>query len=475
MISRRQILFLGMAAFAEAYSGVAISDEEAWDVIVVGSGMAGFCAALSAKEEGAERVLMLEKGPLIGGHTLFSSGTIAAVVSEDSNFNGPYSDSAELFVQDALKTGGKKGDPDILRRLAEESSYGLDWLRTKGIVFGDSFQARAGLRKRSFAMLGNSAGRSYVMLLNHDRLEKNIPLNLRNEVIGLSLFSKGWALEVSTPFGRKIIKTRSVIFATGGSTADIARRKLFDPRLDENFQTSANPWGRNWDGAQGDALRIAERLGWAVTSGNGYQIVPFWGGRLLDYAGGDIYVNVEGRRFVDENRPWHEVTKILLDKKNPEFFVITDSQSRKGATLGVKLLSKIIMKSDSVEEMALAMRISPVNLKQTLTEYNKFVENGLDQNFGKRFFAQKINRAPYYWGREKLHIHTSLDGVKTDCDAQVLDKDGKRVDGVFAAGEVVGGIFGKDRLGGAALTNCLVMGRAAGTNAARFALGRKDG
>lgn len=196
---------------------------------------------------------------------------------------------------------------------------------------------------------------------------------------------------------------------------------------------------------------------------------------MLDYAGGDIYVNVEGRRFVDENRPWHEVTKILLDKKNPEFFVITDSQSRKGATLGVKLLSKIIMKSDSVEEMALAMRISPVNLKQTLTEYNKFVENGLDQNFGKRFFAQKINRAPYYWGREKLHIHTSLDGVKTDCDAQVLDKDGKRVDGVFAAGEVVGGIFGKDRLGGAALTNCLVMGRAAGTNAARFALGRKDG
>ena len=146
MISRRQILFLGMAAFAEAYSGVAISDEEAWDVIVVGSGMAGFCAALSAKEEGAERVLMLEKGPLIGGHTLFSSGTIAAVVSEDSNFNGPYSDSAELFVQDALKTGGKKGDPDILRRLAEESSYGLDWLRTKGIVFGDSFQARAGLK-----------------------------------------------------------------------------------------------------------------------------------------------------------------------------------------------------------------------------------------------------------------------------------------------------------------------------------------
>lgn len=112
------------------------------------------------------------------------------------------------------------------------------------------------------------------------------------------------------------------------------------------------------------------------------------------------------------------------------------------------------------------MGIPEEKLRKTLDEYNQSVEAGRDK-FGKTVFTQRIEKPPFYWGKENIYVHTSLDGLKTDEEARVLDKDGRVVLGLFAAGEVVGGIFGKDRIGGGSLANCLVMGRISGKNAAR--------
>ena len=300
------------------------------------------------------------------------------------------------------------------------------------MVFGEPFQAKSGLRARGFAMPGNSAGRSYVMILNHARVQENIPLFLEHRLLALIPIAEGWSVLADTPEGDKTFRTKSLVLATGGSTANVFRRLDYDRRLGINLKTSANPWGNNWDGADGDALDIGEKIGLKVTQGNGYQIVPFWGGRVLDYAGGDI----------------------------------TDTQSEKGATLGVKLLSGIVKKASSIREVAVGMGIPEEKLRKTLDEYNQSVEAGRDK-FGKTVFTQRIEKPPFYWGKENIYVHMSLDGLKTDEEARVLDKDGRVVLGLFAAGEVVGGIFGKDRIGGGSLANCLVMGRISGKNAAR--------
>lgn len=466
MISRRSLMAYFSLSASLAYFPKACSEEPKWDVIVVGSGMAGLCAALSAKENGAEKVLILEKGPLIGGHTLFSSGTISAMIRGDKRRSKGLQDSIQLFVKDAYELGGKNGNLKILEQIALRSEEGLDWLGAKGIVFGEPFQAKSGLRARGFAMPGNSAGRSYVMILNHARVQKNIPLFLEHRVRALIPSSECWSVLTSTPEGNKPFKTKSLILATGGSTANVLRRLAYDRRLGINLKTSANPWGNNWDGADGDALDIGEKLGLKLTSGNGYQIVPFWGGRVLDYAGGDIYLNTEGERFVDENLPWHKIVEVILEWPKTEFTVITDSQSVKGATLGVKLLSGIVKKASSISEVAAGMGVPEEKLRKTLNEYNQSVGLGRDK-FGKTVFTQKIEKPPFYWGKENIYVHTSLDGLETDEEARVLDKEGRVVLGLFAAGEVVGGIFGKDRIGGGSLANCLVMGRISGKNAAR--------
>lgn len=466
MISRRSLITYFPLYTSLGYFPIVFSKEPGWDVIVVGSGMAGLCAALSAKENGAEKVLILEKGPLIGGHTLFSSGTISAMIREDQRRSSGLLDSIDLFVKDAYELGGKIGNLKILEQIALHSEEGLNWLEAKGIVFGEPFQAKSGLRARGFAMPGNSAGRSYVMILNHARIRQNIPIFLEHRLQALIPNAEGWSLLASTPEGDKSFRTKSLVLATGGSTANILRRVAYDRRLGINLKTSANPWGNNWDGADGDALDIGEKIGLKLTYGNGYQIVPFWGGRVLDYAGGDIYLNADGERFVDENLPWHKIVEVLLEWPKPEFTVITDTQSKKGATLGVKLLSGIVKKASSIREVAEGMGIPEQRLLKTLEEYNQSVEVGRDK-FGKTVFTQKIEKPPFYWGKEKIYVHTSLDGLATDEEARALDKESKPVRGLFAAGEVVGGIFGKDRIGGGSLANCLVMGRISGKNAAQ--------
>lgn len=467
MISRRRLLSYFLLPIFSAFSPGSKAKENFWDVVVVGSGMAGLCAALSAKENGAEKVLIIEKGPLVGGHTLYSSGTISAVIKQPGKRGVTLQDSVDLFVKDAFELGARRGNPDILKQIALFSEEGLDWLEEKGVIFSAPFQAKSGLRARGFAMSGNSAGRSYIMILNHERIEKNIPLLLRHKLVELSPAEGGWILATETPQGSKLIKSRSLILATGGSTSNVARRVSFDRRLGIKLKTSANPWGKNWDGADGDALKIAEKIGLKISAGNGYQVVPFWGGRVLDYAGGDIYIGPDGKRFVDENKPWHQIVQILLEWPEADFTVITDSQSLKGATLGVKLLSGIVKKAADLSEVAHGIGVSQETLRDTIKKYNLSVEKGQDE-FGKTVFTQKIDHPPYYWGKESIYVHTSLDGIVTDREARIIDIQDKPVLGLFAAGEVVGGIFGLDRIGGGSLANCLVMGRIAGKNAAKF-------
>ena len=464
MISRRQCLagFMGVGMLPIVHSAPS-TEATLWDVIVVGSGVAGLSAASTAKASGAKRVLVLEKGPLIGGHSLYSSGSIPAVAPKRGGVSLE-DESVEQFVANALAVGGGTGDPLILAKIGRDSAAVLDWLESLGIFFGPPFVAYTALNSRSWAMPGNSAGRSYVLALAAHFRRMGGEVRLSSGVTGLDIVGEEWRLTTD----KATYRARSVVIASGGFTANVKERMKINPLLTPDLTTSANPTNMQFDGATGEMIRLAQGVGAAVTSGFGLQALPFWGGRLLDYAGADIYVDARGHRFVNENLPWNALSQAILQLPERRCYVITDGQSYKGATLGVKLINGTVSKSSSVAEMAKGMGVDGDVLAETIRRYNQAVDEGYDQTTGKNFFRQRIEKPPFYWGEERIYVHTTLDGLKTNERAEVLKPEGRIIRGLYAAGEVVGGIFGQDRLGGAGMTACFVMGCEAGRQAAAY-------
>lgn len=195
------------------------------------------------------------------------------------------------------------------------------------------------------------------------------------------------------------------------------------------------------------------------------QLIPFWGGRLLDYVGGDIFVNKLGERFVSESAPWKEISEAVLRQPGKTMWAITDSQSRKGASLGIKLMKGVVHKADSIDEMARAMDVPSLVLQRTLNTYNKYAEQGEDPEFHKNCFTQQINKPPFYFGLERLCVHFCCGGLRFNENGQVLNKDGNVIEGLYVCGEASGGLHGHDRMGGVALTSAFVFGRIAGRHA----------
>ncbi|MDO5532680.1 FAD-dependent oxidoreductase [Sutterella sp.] len=448
------------------------------DVLVIGSGIAGLSAACAAREAGAERVLVLEKGPLAGGHSLYSSGSIS-LVSEKRQKPAGVEDSPEVFLEDALAFGGGVGDRAILARIGRESEAAVDWLEGMGVRFGPVFRARASTRSRCVSSIGNSAGRTYVLALMARAVKSGVRVRLESAVTGLVRSTDGlWRVSVRSGAGSDSkdseLRARAVVIAAGGFAASAKKRREAQPEIPADMRTSANPFGMLWEDAEANGMDLGRSVGAAVRTGFGLQLLPYWGGRLNDYDGGDIFVSTAGERFIDEGLPWNTISRAVMRLPGQQFFVITDSVSRKSATLGVKLANGLVTKSATVGEMARGMDVPEEVLTRTLARYNSAAAAGRDPDFGKTVFTQTIDHPPYYWGRERIFVHTTLDGLATDDEARLLDRRNRPIPGLFAAGEVVGGVFGLDRMGGAGVANCLVMGRAAGHNAAAAA-GQRDG
>lgn len=143
---------------------------------------------------------------------------------------------------------------------------------------------------------------------------------------------------------------------------------------------------------------MAEKLGAQTVDMDAIQLIPLRGGRLLNYVGGDIYVDSEGKRFIDESKGVKAIAEGYLNLPDRVFWVITDSQSQKSLDLDAKLLAGSVHIADSVSEMAKKMHVSAKVLQKTLDRYNRFVEQGEDKDFGKKIFTQKIEKPPFYFG-----------------------------------------------------------------------------
>ena len=445
-----------------------------YDVVVVGAGIAGLAAAVAAREAGAKRVAVLEKGPMIGGHAAYADGSLCAVVPEMQRPLG-IEDSPEKMARQIWEWGEKRGDPALVRILAERSGDAVRWLMGMGVQFMPRvYIAYPGNFRRAITSHPDRGGYEYIWALN--RRARSLGVEILLNTRAFSLDSKGsriTGVEAVDAGGiARSFPAKSVILATGGFSANAEMVKRYITLAPGSSGTSSNPEGRHFDVADGDGLEMAKKAGAQLLDLAKIEIIPRQGGRLLDYVGGDIYVNSEGERFVSENSSYGALAEAVMRQPGQIFWVITDSQSVKGSVLQHKLLIGEVMKAGSVKEMARKMHVPERALEKTLERYNGFVDLREDKDFGKRIFTQRIDKPPFYFGREFLEPHYTVGGVRISPRAEALRPDGSPVRGLWAAGEVAGGVHGAARQGGVAFTDCLVFGRIAGTEAAKSALAR---
>lgn len=446
------------------------TDEETnFDLIIIGIGAAGLSTAVSAAQNGVKNILLIDKAAFVGGHSALSGGSVNAVDPELQMKQG-IKDSPDLWFRQIMETGEFQSDPILVNTLVNNAQSTLHWLREIGIPFDDQvFEAWGGKFQRAHSAGRKRSGMTYVRIMNHKARSLGVKVRLRTEAVAL-LENDGEVRGVKVKDRDGCLTdltAKDVVIATGGFTANVTMRSKYDSRLDGSLFTTANQTGRGFDGSTGDGILLAEKLGAQTVDMDAIQLIPLRGGRLLNYVGGDIFVDSEGKRFVDESKGVKAIGEAYLNLPDRVFWVITDSQSQKSLDLDAKLLAGTVRMADSVLEMAKKMQVSPRILQDTLDRYNQFADQGEDKDFGKKIFTQRIDKPPFYFGREQFDIHYSCGGLKINKDCQVIGKADKPIPNLFAVGEVTGGIHGRDRLGGDSLISCFVFGKIAGEEIAK--------
>lgn len=449
------------------------------DVIVIGAGGAGFAAATEALENGAT-VIILEKNEMIGGNTARAGGTLNAPDPErQSKMNPPVQDSVEKFFMNTLEAGDFKADPALVAVLTRNSLEARHWLTDHGTVWTEMvYQTIGGLWPRSLDEKDKIAFNGFVAPLAKRVAELGGKVVLNCKAEKLVADKTGRVNEVvafDTKNGQeyKFVANKAVVLATGGYAASAALVKKYNGL--SGLPTSNAPT------STGDGITMAVEAGAALEGMQYVQIHPHGnpvtGGLQSHFAGvikNSIYVNKEGKRFVEESGRRDVISNATIAQTGQIMYSIFDSEG--GFYAGVKelppaelnnLTSKgYLYVGNTLEELANKAGIDAEGLKATVARYNELVAAGKDTDFEKDEVELPIAKAPFYCVPLSPTLHHTMGGVKINTEAQVLREDGSVIPGLYAAGEVTGGIHGSNRVGGNALTDGVVFGRIAGRNAA---------
>jgi fumarate reductase flavoprotein subunit len=441
------------------------------DVVVIGGGNAGLAAATEASAAGA-KVIVLEKMALLGGNSIRSGGAYNAADPARQSKQG-IEDSTQKHYEQTLAGGDNKADPELVKTLTSGAPEGLAWLEGMGMKFDDKvFTVLGALWPRSHApidplgtgfikTLKAAAEKNGVQFLLDTKAEQIVKENGR--VVAVIAADKNG---VRTRYQAKM----GVVLATGGFSANKEMRAKYDPKLTPNFGTTNHP------GATGDGIIMAEKIGVGLVGMEYIQMLPLgdpktgaldgWVGfNVEDY----IYINKDGKRFVSEAERRDVMTQALLKQKDQLMYIVCDAHSmptpqtknsfNQTAEQCVKQGSAFT--ANTIEELAVKIGVDPAAFRKTVDEYNAGVETKSDP-LGKKLLGQKMDKPPFYASPRIPTVHHTMGGVKINTKAQVIGLDGQVIPGLFAAGEVTGGIHGTNRLGGNALADTIVFGRIAG-------------
>lgn len=489
------------------------------DLIIVGAGGAGLSAAVTAKDLGVKNVLVLEKMPVIGGNTLRCASAFNAadpdrqkalpmtetlkeavvkaisekpVSEEHAKLMADVKAKYEAYLKSGSKTlfdcpewhalqtyngGDKVGQIPLIRQYSNNVLDTLHWMQSKGSPVMDRVSQGAGALWQRTHQLDAPAGLGLIDPLYQSAVKQGVNFKLGMRVQDLILNDKGRVIGVTATdkVGNKYEFTSKdgVILATGGYSQNKEMRQKSAPHLTPEMVSTNQP------GATGDGIVIATRHGADTTGMNYVQVYPLatpgtgaLQGRARKMSGLDdvIDVNKNGERFVKEDARRDEFVAAIKKQPGGVVYDINDSSIVKPLNSfneDVETLVSIgrIYKADSLADLAKQLGMPADKLEATVAEFNKMVEAKNDPKFGRKLFDRPIVKPPFYATPRAPSIHHTMGGLQISTNAQVLDKKGKPIPGLYAAGEVTGGIHGSNRLGGNATADVLTFGRIAAKSA----------
>ncbi|UCZ76615.1 flavocytochrome c [Dickeya zeae] len=447
-----------------------LAEMNCYDVVVIGSGGAGLAAAIQACDDGA-RVLIVEKMSSIGGNTIKASVGMNAAGTRFQKMRGIVDDK-QRFYEETLKGGKQKNNPDLLKRFVEGAPMAIDWLAERGIELNDiTITGGMSVDRTHRPADGSAVGGFLISGLVKNINKRNIDVMLETAVIDI-LHDAGAVTGVrvqSEDNEQLTIATKGVIVATGGFSANRDMVLKYRPDLD-GFVTT------NHRGATGCGIAILEKVGADTVDLGEIQIHPTVEQNtsyLISESirgGGAILVNQQGQRFFNEMETRDKVSASIIALPEKYAYILFDEQVRVKNKAADEYLSRgFVVSAASPRELADKLAIDADALQATLARYNRFVEKQHDDDFGRQTaLRHPLNQGPFYAIRIAPGVHHTMGGVVINTDTAVLDRKKRVIRGAFAAGEVVGGIHGGNRIGGNAIADIIVFGIQAGRNAATY-------
>lgn len=457
---------------SQSFTYAAMDDlQDEYDVVIIGAGGAGMAAAISAKEAGANPVIF-EKMPVAGGNTMKASAGMNASETKFQEKEG-IEDKNELFYEETLAGGKNTNNEELLTYFVDNSASAIDWLDSMGIELSNLTTTGGMSEKRTHRPAdGSAVGEYLVDGLLRNISEREIPIYVNADVTEI-LEKDGQADGVKVLFDgqeEKTIKANAVVVTTGGFGANMDMVTENKPELNGYVST-------NQEGSTGDGIKMIEKLGGATVDMDQIQIHPTVqqeSAYLITEAvrgEGSILVNKEGERFVNELETRDKVSAAIIELENQYAYLIFDA----GVKERVKAIDfyteqGFVQEGETITDLAKEIDVPADNLEKTLNQWNENVAEQKDNEFDRSTgMDNPLDTAPYYAIKVAPGIHHTMGGVVINKETQVLKKDNEPIPGLYAAGEVTGGLHGQNRIGGNAVADIIIFGRQAGEQSAQYA------
>ena len=489
------------------------------DVVVVGAGGAGMTAAITAAAEG-KSVVILESQSMVGGNSVRATGGMNAgkTVYQDENEFGEsagvektlktaaekyadnetitalaktvseqwaeyqknptgYFDSVELMELDTMIGGKGINDPALVETLCSNSADAIDWLDEHGITL-HSVSSFGGASVKRIHRPVDAEGKtvsvgSYMIPLLEENCEKagvQILLNTTANEILTDASGAAVGIKATGSTGETVtVNAKAVVLTTGGFGANLDMVTEYKPEL-KGFMTT------NAAGAQGQGIEMATAIGAGTVDMDQIQIHPTveanTAALITEGLRGDgaVLINAEGKRFIDEVGTRDVVSAAEIAQTGSYSWLVVDQAMVDASSVIQGYIKKgFTVTGETYEELGKAMGVDEAAFAETMKTWNGYVEAKNDPDFGRTSFANPLDTAPYYAIKVTAGVHHTMGGLTINTNTEVLKEDGTVIPGLFAAGEVTGGVHGANRLGGNAVADFTVFGRIAGKAASDYA------
>jgi fumarate reductase flavoprotein subunit len=472
-MQRREVLKLGTFALLAGPTGAfaAPARYERADVIVIGSGGAGMTSAITAFDAKG-KVVVLEKMPITGGNTQLAAGGMNATETVFQK-KRKIEDSVAIMIEDTIKGGGKLNQPELVELLARNSASSIDYLTSLGADMSDIGRMGGASRDRCHRPTGGEVvGHHIIQVMRNNAIKRGMDVRTNSKVMRI-FGTPGGAVAgvlVQNKLGEYYtIEAPAMILACGGFSANLERVKKYRPDYGEFSST-------NQPGATGDGLDLAGEFGAKLVDMDQIQIHPTQAAgskTLITEAvrgNGAICVNREGKRFMNELTTRDKASAAVLRQSGGSAFLIFDETIRRSLKQIEGYFHLELVKSGKTpEELARTIGADGSNLAATLEAYNRYQAAKKDDEFDRPDMPRPVKDPGFHAIEIRPGIHYTMGGVSIDTRTRVLARTGNFIPGLFAAGEVTGGVHGANRLGGNSISETITFGRIAGREATQFA------